>query len=621
MLVLKQPGRFLFILVLLMLPSIYGVPLRAANDTASINKKIAEAKSFSSNDPAKSLGLFKETASLSTAVGYREGLIISKRGQAKAWFGLGEPVRALSLLKNAKKQAAEGRFSGLEADVRLMMIRIYLGTRNLPMAGSELDTVKVHIFSNADTAQMINWYSLKSRWMDARRDVAAAMQYADSARALADRFNDAGKIAVVEYTIGGIFFGKGNYSKARDYFMRAAEYYESVNNPALLLTLYTNVSATYQGEQKYDSAMRYLDKQAGIQLQLGSKIGMLTTGRNKAQLLVDMGEFEKAMQQTGANLKMARQFEADSTHDLYWMGIVYRGMDRYDRAAFYIQRAYDLALAGKNWGRGAFYAQALYQTYYWKDRFEPALEWYQRFRQFNDSVNSAKQREQISFYTDRFEAAEKEKQIIRLKSESEIDRLKRNRLIGILSTILLIGGMLIVFLVNRNRRNRKMYDKEKSLADAQQRESELKLELLEKDLDMKKQELASGMLQIAKKNDFLNGLQAEIKERIAPGDPAVKRIQRRIQEEISAEEEWDSFISSFRDVHPSYMKKLSDVSKGLSKSETRLACLLKINLSSKEIANMLNISGEGIKKARYRLRKKLGLETDTDLHAYLLGLE
>ncbi len=594
--------------------------LHALSDTASINKKIAEAESYSTNDLHKSLELFDETARLSQEIDYKTGVIVSARGQGNAWFGLGEPVNALDHLREAKKLAVEGGFEKLERDVRMTMIRIYVAIRKLELAMGELDTVRRFIFIGKDTAQIINWYSLRSRSLDARRDVAAAMQHADSARELAVSYNDPGMIAVVDYTIAGIYFGKGNYSRARSYFLQAVDYYESVDKLTLMLTLYTNILATYQGEQKYDSALLYIDKQANIQKRLGSKIGMLTNGRNKARLLVNMGEFEKAMQQTEANLKMAGQLASDSTHDIYWMGIVYRGMDRYDKAAEYIKRAYDLALAEKNWGKGAFYAQALYQTYYWKKQFEPALKWYQKFRQFSDSVNSIRQQEQIRFYADRFEAAEKEKQLIRLKSESEIDRLKRNRLIGILSTIVLIGGMLIVFLVGRNRRNQKIFEKEKSLAAAQQRESVLKMELLEKDLAMKKQELASGMLQIAKKNDFLSGLQAEIKAGIAPNDPAVKSILRRIQEEISAEEEWDAFISSFRDVHPSYMKKLSDVSEGLSKSETRLACLLKMNLSSKEIANMLNITGEGIKKARYRLRKKLGLETDTDLHAYLLGL-
>lgn len=181
--------------------------------------------------------------------------------------------------------------------------------------------------------------------------------------------------------------------------------------------------------------------------------------------------------------------------------------------------------------------------------------------------------------------------------------------------------MLIVFLASRNRRNRKIFESEKSLAEAKQRQAELKHALLVKDLDMKKQELASGMLQIARKNEFLIGLKDDIEQRIREVDPEVKRILKSIQYEISSEEEWDTFIASFRDVHPSYMKKLSSISDGLSKSETKLACLLKMNLSSKEIANMLNISSEGIKKARYRLRKKLGLETDMDLHEYLLALE
>jgi len=610
-----------FHLVLVVILSVDSFSARAVADTVSINKKIAEAKSGVLNDPNKSLALYKETARLSAEKDYKEGVIISERGQANALFGLGEPIKALDHLYMAKKLAKEGQYIYLVNDVREIMIRIYLAIHKLELADSELDTLKPFVFNGKDTTKIINWFSLKSRLLSAKDNFASAMQFADSAQELAIKFKDPGMNAMVDYTIAGIFFYKGDYKKARDYYLQAADYYKSVNKPSLLLTLYTNLIATYQGEKKYDSAMLYIDKQAEIQKKLGSKIGILTNGRNKAQLFVDMDEFEKAKKQTEANLSMCGEFDADSTHDLYWMGIVCRGLDQYDKAAIYIQRAYDLAHAEKNWGKCAFYAQALYQTYYWKDHYEPALEWYQHYRQFNDSINSSKQQEQVKFYTARFEAVEKEKEIIKLKAASEINRLKRNRLIGIFGTIILIGGMLIVLLVNRNRRNRKIFESDRSLAEAKQRQAELKHALLVKDLDMKKQELASGMLQIASKNEFLIGLKDDIEQRIREVDPEVKRIIKSIQNEISSEEEWDAFITSFRDVHPSYMRKLTSVSEGLSKSETKLACLLKMNLSSKEIANMLNISSEGIKKARYRLRKKLGLETDTDLHEYLLGLE
>jgi len=57
----------------------------------------------------------------------------------------------------------------------------------------------------------------------------------------------------------------------------------------------------------------------------------------------------------------------------------------------------------------------------------------------------------------------------------------------------------------------------------------------------------------------------------------------------------------------------------MTKSEMRLIALLKMNLSSKDIADTLNISDEGIKKARYRLRKKPNLDSEDDLQAFLLS--
>lgn len=67
----------------------------------------------------------------------------------------------------------------------------------------------------------------------------------------------------------------------------------------------------------------------------------------------------------------------------------------------------------------------------------------------------------------------------------------------------------------------------------------------------------------------------------AKEDLGIKNIERKIQNEVNAEKDWDRFITSFRDVHPSYLKKLSETGSRLSKSETRLACLIKMNLSHK----------------------------------------
>ena len=97
-----------------------------------------------------------------------------------------------------------------------------------------------------------------------------------------------------------------------------------------------------------------------------------------------------------------------------------------------------------------------------------------------------------------------------------------------------------------------------------------------------------------------------------------QRISHTIQRDIAQEGEWDEFLQTFTAVHQSFIPSLRAEYDNLTKNELRLACLLKMNLSSKEISSMLNVSNEGVKKARYRLRKKLNLATGQNLSKFIL---
>ena len=532
---------------------------------------------------------------------------------------MGDPNKSMEHFNKAIDYSKQIPDTDLTIKFTKNRVRLYLGKRNRELALADLESIKKGVFDSQDTASMIDWYCLKARAVDAKHEMADALKLADKAYQLNKLYKDPGMGAVINYTLGGMFFTSGEYEKARGYFQQAIEYYESKNELSLLLTLYTNMMAAWQGDNNYKKAMEYLNKKSDIQEQLGSEIGILATSESKARLMVDMGDFKSAKKQTELCLQLCREYGMDSTFSLYWMGIVHRGLDQYDQAAAYIKQAFAVALNMKNYGKTSFYAHALYQTYYWKDQYEEALIWYQSHIQFRDSIYSERQRKEIEVYTARFETIEKEKEFIRLEKEAEIDKLKRNRIFGILSSGIIIGVLVIILIVYRNKRRRQILISENALAESRRHEAELKQDLLQKEVDLKNQELASGMLQIARKNEFLIDLKENVDEKTKE-DLGLKSIQRKIQDEINSEKDWDKFISSFRDVHPSYMKKLSEISSGLSKSETRLACLLKMNLSSKDIANMLNISSEGIKKARYRLRKKLGIEKDVDLYAFLVGL-
>lgn len=81
------------------------------------------------------------------------------------------------------------------------------------------------------------------------------------------------------------------------------------------------------------------------------------------------------------------------------------------------------------------------------------------------------------------------------------------------------------------------------------------------------------------------------------------------------------FYSNFEKIYPNFSHSLKNISPDISANELKLCALLRLNLSSKEIGQLLNITHESVNKARYRLRKKLGLTPTDDIFTILLNIK
>lgn len=153
----------------------------------------------------------------------------------------------------------------------------------------------------------------------------------------------------------------------------------------------------------------------------------------------------------------------------------------------------------------------------------------------------------------------------------------------------------------------------------------LKNESLEKEVTHKNKELANTTLHLIHKNKILNAIKSQITGIIDPTLPASKRLQmeqlvHRINKELKNEKIEKLFDEYFDDVHQDFINRLKNLHPELSPRELRLCAYLRMNLSTKEIAPLLNISIRGVEIGRYRLRKKLNLEREDNLIDYLLKL-
>ena len=243
-------------------------------------------------------------------------------------------------------------------------------------------------------------------------------------------------------------------------------------------------------------------------------------------------------------------------------------------------------------------------------QFEKAYEKRQEFNILNDSIIKEDNLAAITELELKYQTEKKEQEIVLLEEKAKRSSTEKKAMLsGIFSLLILIGAIVYAM---RQRLIKNKLAKEK--VDQQ-------LEYSTKELNIKKQELSAYALQLAHNNEVLQGIKTNVEDlkQKSSDTKSVQKIINTISINQTNEETWEEFRSRFLAVHHNFEKNVKLTYPQVSKNELRLMALLKMNLSNKEIANILNISGAGIKKARYRLRKKLELETTDSLEELVIA--
>ena len=137
---------------------------------------------------------------------------------------------------------------------------------------------------------------------------------------------------------------------------------------------------------------------------------------------------------------------------------------------------------------------------------------------------------------------------------------------------------------------------------------------------LKEQELATSSLKLQSKNNFLEDLKKDLKG-VSKTDEASKsaldRIIRKIDQNLNSDSSWKDFEEHFEMIHSDFFKSLKEKHPNLSTDEIKLLSFLKMEVTTKEIAQKLNLSVRGVETRRYRLRKKLQLDNKVGLEEFL----
>lgn len=200
---------------------------------------------------------------------------------------------------------------------------------------------------------------------------------------------------------------------------------------------------------------------------------------------------------------------------------------------------------------------------------------------------------------------------------------------NLMITVYLLGLFLFSLLMHNlyrryyRKQQEKLLEKSKREIEIKQLENEqqqmlFENEALSSDIESKNRELAISTMSLIKKNEFLNSLKKELN--VIESNQKLNTVIKIIDKNLNNTDDWKFFEEAFNNADKEFLKKMKSAHPGLTSNDLRLCAYLRLNLSSKEIAPLLNISPRSVEVKRYRLRKKMDLSRETSLTNYILEI-
>lgn len=202
--------------------------------------------------------------------------------------------------------------------------------------------------------------------------------------------------------------------------------------------------------------------------------------------------------------------------------------------------------------------------------------------------------------------------------------------------LLLVTGLFILYQWQQKKfdqQQQKYEEEQKKLQyihelELNKTESELvtlRNEKLETEINFKNSELASSAMHLVKKGELLSKIKEGLTHIMKVFDnpqanAEIKKLIKTLGEDDNIDKEWENFTKHFDKVHSDFVASLKEKHPTITGNELKLSAYLRMNLSTKEIAQLMNISVRGVEISRYRLRKKLGIASETSLFDYLMSI-
>ncbi len=440
-----------------------------------------------------------------------------------------------------------------------------------------------------------------------------------------NKTNDTSLVYVLN-ALASINLDLKKFSEAQKYSRKGLQISEDIHYSKGIAQANALLGSIEEKQQHYDDALRFQKISLSIFQKLNDSTGLAQVYENIGSVYEDLEEYNVAYQ----HFKMAHAFAKSSEGDLQIniinnLGDVNRKTENYSKALNYTNQALQLAQQTENESQIESALKDLARTHADLGDFEKAYAFLNNQSIVNEEELMQRNAEMVSAMQVLYEVKEKEAELELLNKENQINTVRQYIIIIITGTIIL-ALLFGLFYWNKRRRHEKyIMAYQQQLLQADLDKKTVEEAALKREIDIKISSLTNYSLHIAHKNKMLSDVSKTLTKLKGRNSELVTTKLQELSEEIESDlnnnNEWTELMGYFGQIHPGFFKSLKSVAaEKLSASEMKLCMLLRLNLSSKEIAEILRITSDSVRIARYRLRKKLPLNSKDDLQAYLLNL-
>jgi tetratricopeptide (TPR) repeat protein len=450
-------------------------------------------------------------------------------------------------------------------------------------------------YSQAHFAQSLDYYQQASKKFSQLKDQAL----------LARTFND----------IGIVYFQNTDRASSKKYHDQALKLYTNINNTVGVGETYGFLGHLFEKQQQYDSAFYYQRKALQKYVLAGHKAGTAKIYENLGSIFEDLGRYDSAKVYFDRSLYLyqAMKDNVGSIEVLNNLGDVHRNMGNYKIGLTYSRKALEIAIATKDEYQEAAAYRDIAKTYNLLSKNDSAYHYLELSRTLIRNIYSDNSTRQMAFLRVVYDTDKKNDEIERLENNH-----KTNVIIGV-SAVLVVSMLVIMGLLTISRQRLKLKE---NLIRGEKNE-QLRI-AQEEQLTLKSKELHTHVLQVIQHNQFLDTIRSQLEDMIKDDKRDQKRhlgqLIAQITKNVSHDQKWKDFTIMFEQLHQSFFDDLKACSVNLTVNDIRLIALLKMNLSSKDMAAIFGISQDSLRVARYRLRKKLNLAEGDSLTSFIQSI-